>query len=122
LTKEKFLARCANAWDAGLIRPQTLRRLEQAADTFLRLVHCHATGDAFFGDLHQRKIAEDNARLATQSLEQNIKPAMTLANDRHGYDALQISCILSHPCQQCAVDPKAWWTRAGFCNHRKEEE
>jgi len=41
----------------------------------------------------------------------------TLANDVVGYGAVEAAAILNHPCQACATDRTAWWTRAGFCRH-----
>lgn len=46
---------------------------------------------------------------------------MQLANDKLGYDCIYVLAVLTHHCQKCAVDPKAWHTRAGFCPHKKHQ-
>ena len=45
---------------------------------------------------------------------------MTLASDAAGYKLVELAAIFSHPCQECAISPNAWWTRSGWCNHKKE--
>jgi len=39
LTKEDFLARCANAYDVGLITPELMQLLADWTDAMLRLEH-----------------------------------------------------------------------------------
>lgn len=46
----------------------------------------------------------------------------SLANDKLGYDAVQVLAVLVHPCQECAEDPKAWHTRVAFCDHKQNKK
>lgn len=104
MTKAQFLNRCNTAWTAGLIRPSTLKLLDQWIDMVMRLEG---------GQLDMFSDLLDSESRRTGGF------TMKLANDRDGYDIVQLSAILNHPCQQCAEDTKAWWTRTAFCQHKK---
>ena len=114
MTKEEFLARCANAFDAGLCTPQRLRILDRWTDFALRYngVHLGQTGqDRYLFD----HLECESRRTAAKGFQSGHR---TLASDTDGYALIQMSAILNHPCQICAVDPKAWWTRSAMCPHR----
>lgn len=106
LTKEQFLARCANAYDAGLCTPERMRLLERWVDMVMRL------------EGGQTYIFAEMLELERKRLD-GMYPQACLANDQDGYALIQFAAILTHHCQKCAVDPHAWWTRAAFCEHKK---
>lgn len=105
MTRDEFLARCANAYDAGLARDEVLRLLERWAELVARLEG---------GQLH---IVID---LLSQENERTNWFRQNLSGDKDGYDVIQLAAILTHPCQLCATSPNAWWTRSGMCSHREE--
>ena len=105
--KQDFLARCANAFDAGLCTPERLRLLDKWIDAVMRF---EGGQTAYFADF----VADESRRTT------HFHPSRTLANDVDGYALVQIAAILNHPCQTCATDPKAWWTRAAFCDHKRD--
>lgn len=109
LNKRDFLKRCENAWNAGLITPETLRLLNRWLDMVLRLEG---------GQMGIFVAYLNTERFRTQ----NFGPGRTLANDADGYKLIQFAAILNHHCQQCAEDPQAWWTRSAFCPHGVEEQ
>jgi hypothetical protein len=109
LTKQQFLDRCANAFDAGLISESTLGLLDRWTDFVMR----------FEGG--QMNYAIDFLRDEYDRLE-HFHPHKTLANDADGYRVIQFAAILKHHCQQCATNPNAWWTRGCFCDHKKQSE
>lgn len=104
LTKEQFLARCANAYDAGLIRPETIRLLDRWLDFVMRFEGGQMAYAVDFLDQEQRR--------------HGFRSTHTLANDTDGYDLIRLSAIFCHSCQACATDPKAWWTRGAMCPHK----
>lgn len=108
MTKKDFLARCANAYNMGLTQGPILRHLERAYDALFRL-----EGDQFryFVDW----VASEQERTRHFSNEYQ------LANDKLGYNVVQLLAVLTHPCQKCAVDPDAWHTRPAFCSHREDK-
>lgn len=106
MTKEEFLARCANAYDAGLVAPERLVLLDRWIDSVLRFEG---------GQLRYWLDFLENENQRTNGFHH------TLANDADGYALVQFSAILRHPCQQCATDLNAWWTRSAFCEHKKEK-
>lgn len=114
MTKEQFLKRCETIYDKGYFKNRNISSmLRHSADTFMRLRSVYANNPAMFEEInkgHQGNIACD-------ALEYNLDTKRTLANDNDLYEALNIACILDHPCQFCAEDPEAWHTRYGFCNH-----
>lgn len=103
ITRAEFLRRCGNAFDAGLATPEHLRLMEQWIDFVMR----------FEGG--QMGYVADFMEMETRRLEYFHR---TLANDKEGYALVQFAAILTHPCQLCAEDPKAWWTRTAFCPHK----
>lgn len=105
--RDLFLARCATAYDAGLCTPDRLKILQRWAEIVMRLEG---------GQLGYvvEMLAEDSERT------NGFRSGAVLANDSEGYAAVQLMALLNHPCQSCATDPAAWWTRPGFCPHRKE--
>ena len=104
MTKQEFLARCANAWDTGRATPETLRILARWADMVCRLQGGQFGMFMLLAEIERERTGGFNK---------------CLANDGAGYKAVEFTAILTHPCQRCAKDPKAWWTRAAFCDHKK---
>ncbi len=102
MTREDFLARCANAYDSGRVTPMVLEVLQRWADMVMRL-----QGGQW--DIFQELAAEEKKR--TRNFGRK------LANDATGYKAIELMAILCHPCQICAVSSDVWWTRTGFCQH-----
>lgn len=126
----EFLERCANAYDMGLITYQRLHLMEGWLDVVMREGHSrlcdhrsitgpnvqdqwdkvrnfwYRWGELTRLDRNTRNTFGDSGSMAT------------LANDSDGYAIIRFAAILRHPCQQCAVDPEAWHTRSGFCQHR----
>lgn len=107
MTREEFLARCANAWDSGLCTLDRIKLLERWIDMVAR----------FEGG--QTHIFAEHLEAERTRLN-GMYPSSGLANDLDGYALTQLAAILSHHCQTCAADPKAWWTRPGFCQHQKQ--
>ena len=106
MTKPEFLARCANAWDVGLCTPGQLRLMSSWLDFVMRL---EGGQMSYVADFLEQE-AERTDRFHTR----------ILANDQEGYNLQRLAAILVHPCQRCAVDRDAWWTRPAFCEHREE--
>jgi hypothetical protein len=103
MTREQLIARVGNAFDAGLLTPERIRLMSNWLDFVLRFEG---------GQMNYVVDFLESERMRT-GLHQ------TLANDVDGYALIQFAAILTHPCQQCAVDPGAWWTRPGLmCRHR----
>jgi len=108
MTKDQFLKRMANAWDMGLCDPKVLGLAELWCDAIMRLEGGQMNyWNQFF-----------NAECERLDFFASNK---VLANDRDGYKIIQLMAILTHHCQKCAVDPEAWHTRSGFCNHKDEK-
>lgn len=107
MTKEQFLARCANAYDMGLCSDLNLNLLDSWLDAVMRFEGGQLRHWVEF-------LEQENKRL------NGFDSRNTLANDKHWYEIIQIAAILSHHCQECATDPKAWHTRSEFCNHKKD--
>jgi len=107
MTKEEFLNRCATAWEAGLITPETLRLLESWADSVMRLEGGQINFWSQFIEAERRRT-------------DSFHPSRTLANDHTGYKIIQLVSVFTHPCQKCAEDPNAWHTRPKFCPHKEK--
>lgn len=132
MTKEGFLARCATAYDAGLLTPYRLHLMDRWLDVVMREGHSRACdynaiamngryGQGQWEIVHQFWTSYGEvSRLLRNS--DNLNHLATLANDADGYALIQFAAILSHPCQICATDPNAWWTRPGCCRHPMPEE
>jgi len=103
LSRKDFLARCATIYDAHLARPEVLSILSRWTDMMMRL---------------QGGQLEDFARLLMEEHERTGHFYTKLANDKDGYDVIQLAAILTHHCQKCAEDTQAWWTRPAFCDHK----
>lgn len=108
MTKQEFLDRMANAWDMGLCIPQVLRLSEIWCDAIMRFEGGQLD---YFSDF----LSNEKKRL------DRFDSRSTLANDQLGYKVIQFMAIITHPCQKCAVDPEAWHTRSGFCEHKDEK-
>ena len=111
LTKEQFLARCANAWDIGLCTIERLSLLCQWVEAVMRF----EGGQTYLWAEFIAQEVERNGQRPT-----NAGGFAGLANDADGYALVQLTALLNHHCQACAEDPKAWHTRGAFCPHRKE--
>jgi hypothetical protein len=105
MTRDDFLARCANAYDAGLMTPERIRLMDSWLDFVLRFEGGQMNYVADFIEDERRRCRGFHA-------------GHTLAGDINGYALIQFAAILTHSCQICATDPKAWWTRPAFCPHR----
>ena len=109
MTKEQFLARCENAFNVGLCTPERLRLMERWLDFVLRF---EGGQMSFVVDFLAAEKRRNNAPTQDMAIGR-------LAGDADGYALNQFAAILTHHCQECATDPNAWWTRSGFCDHRK---
>jgi hypothetical protein len=107
MTKKQFLARCANAWDAGFCTDDRLKLLERWLDMVMRFEGGQV-------NIFLEEMERERKRL------HGMYSSDVLANDKDGYALIQFAAILTHHCQKCAVDPQAWWTRPGFCEHQKQ--
>lgn len=105
MTKQEFIYRCVTAYDMGLCTEEILNLAEKWTDFVMRFEGGQIKCLADF-------IADEDLRTMS------FHPGKTLANDKLGYQVIQLMAILSHPCQKCATDKTAWHTRAGFCQHR----
>lgn len=102
MTREEFLARCANAFDAGLCTPEHIQLMDRWLDFVMRFEGGQMDFVAQFIEAEYRRLGHFTR---------------TLANDATGYALIQFAAILNHHCQTCATDPQAWWTRGAFCDH-----
>ena len=116
MTKSQFIKRCENAWDMGLITPERLRLMERWCDFVMRFDHTFIGYGQTQGTYVIDFILVEQQRLR----QQDDAWPKTLANDDDGYKVIQFASVLSHPCQVCAEDPKAWHTRTAFCPHKEE--
>ena len=140
MTRDEFLARCELIYDTGHARPEVLGVLARSADALMRYVHYAASAKRCTAedlilisqrghevywrmeaarqqkDIFDNLVEQEVARIEAQSFPETL---MTLANDGPGYAAVEFMAILTHHCQLCATDPHSWWTRPGFCSHRR---
>ena len=104
MSKDDFLARCALAYDVDLITPTTIGLL----DVWIDMVMRYEGSLSPLGGQQQlnyfRDILEDEA-VRTEGFK-NV-----LVSDVEGYKVIKLIAIFSHPCQICATDKDAWWTR-----------
>lgn len=106
LTREQFLERCAAAFDAGRITPESLLILDRWSDMVMRL---EGGQPQYFSEL----LTKESERL------DHFHPHRTLHNDTDGYRVIEFAATLRHPCHICATDPENLWvTRFGFCQHK----
>lgn len=105
MNKEQFLKRCAAIYDAGLATPERLKLLDRWVGGVMRF---EGGQTSYFSDF----VADESMRT------DHFSSSKTLANDTDGYALVQIAAILNQPCQKCAEDTKAWWTRSAFCKHK----
>lgn len=119
MTKEQFLKRCETIYDMGYFKNRNISSmLRNATDTFLRLRSVYAKAPNLFEEIKK----DHQGSIACDALEYELDTQKTLGNDPDLYLALNLSCILDHPCQLCAEDHHSWHTRYGFCNHAKAIE
>lgn len=109
VNKDEFIKRCENIWDSGLASPKRLKLMEAWLDAIMRYEGGQTQNFADF-------LSDEGQRL------EGFKSSKVLANDADGYALIQLAAILTHPCQICAEDRKAWWTRPGFCPHREKSQ
>lgn len=102
LTKEQWLKRCETIYDCI---DGDLNLLDRAIDAIMRL---EGGQMGYWAEFMQEEYKRT----------ERFHEARTLANDKDLYNLLQLTAILNHPCQQCAEDSQAWWTRSAFCNHK----
>lgn len=105
MTKQDLFKRFETAYKMGLLQPEVLQLAERWCDGIMRLEG---------GQFHNFMDIMISERERTRHFATDI----TLGNDRLGYKIIQLFAILTHPCQKCAEDPKAWHTRSAFCNHK----
>lgn len=105
MTKEQFLKRCETIYEMGLADRDVLNLLSNWTDAIMR----YEGGQ--INSFHEIMEKEYNRTHGFSGYE-------TLANDALGYKVIQISAILSQPCQQCAENKNAWHTRTAFCKHK----
>lgn len=80
------------------------KHIERSYDALFRL-----QGNQFHYFMNHMKSEDERTR--------NFSNEFQLANDKLGYDAVRVLAVLTHPCQECAEDPKAWHTRPAYCKH-----
>lgn len=102
--KEAFLRRCANIYDVGLADREILILLNTWVDAVMRFEGGQINTFVDF--------------LLSERQRHGFYSHGTLANDHLGYKVIKFAAILAHPCQKCAEDPNAWWTRSAFCEHK----
>lgn len=128
MTREQFLARCANAYDMGLITPENLRLMERWLDTIMREGHSRLCDHREVVKLvgHDQWISVrqfwysfggEVGRLERNSRKRfgDTGALATLANDEAGYAIIRFAAVLANPCDRCATDPNAWHTRGCNC-------
>jgi hypothetical protein len=105
--RDNLFDRLHNAYNMGLLGPEALELLRDWVNFVMRFEGGQINSIADF-------FARETKRTRGWS--------RTLANDTDGYKLVQLTAILCHPCQKCAVDPNAWHTRYAFCEHQKTSE
>ena len=116
MTKQEFMARCETIWQMGLADDRALWILMRDwLDFVMRFEHTWFSTGQSQGQMCIDFLRDEQARLG------GPYRAKTLGNDDAGYRLQQIAAVLSHHCQQCAEDPKAWHTRSGFCPHKETQ-
>jgi len=105
LTKENLFKRFETAYKMGLLNPEVFNLMERQIDAVMRLEG---------GQFHYWVDFLEAEKRRTE----NFAGHKVLAGDVMGYKAIQLMAILTHQCQKCAEDPKAWHTRAAFCEHK----
>jgi hypothetical protein len=115
LSKEEWLFRCITVYESGFVNDREVTvHLREAADAFIRLRDVYNRHPEYFTE-----IGEDaQGHIAMYNLTASLDSKKSLANDS-AYKAVQMACILDHPCQHCAEDKAAWHTRYAFCDHKK---
>lgn len=113
MTKEEFIKRCETIYTNGHARPEVFALMTRWLDFVMRFEHT-----LFSDGQSQGRTVWDFLDAEKMRLDRRNGSAMTLANDALGYELQQVAAILSHHCQICAEDPKAWHTRSGFCDHK----
>ena len=112
MTRDEFLARCSTLYDMGLATEEQLRLLERWIDFVLRYEHSVLGRGEPQWKYVDEFVAVESARLG------GLWTGTTLTNDKAGYNLVRLAAVLSHPCQICAEDPRAWHSRPAFCTHR----
>ena len=97
-----------NAYDMGLCSFKILEHAEDVCDAVMRLQGGQYN---YWVDF----VEAENKRT------RNFQNQYQLANDTLFYNVIQLMAIMTHPCQKCAEDPKAWHTRSAFCDHREKK-
>jgi hypothetical protein len=105
MKNKALLKRFETAEKMGLLTPEVFKLMERWLDSVMRL-----EGGQFH---HWYSFLESEAERTDR-----FAGHKTLANDNVGYRGIHLMAILTHPCQLCAEDPKAWHTRSGFCPHK----
>lgn len=103
LTKEQWLKRCETIYDC---LDCDLSLLLKAIDSLMRL---EGGQTGYWVEFMESERVRTN----------DFSAHRVLAGDKDLYNLLQMLSILDHPCQQCAEDKDAWWTRSSFCSHNK---
>ena len=127
MTKQELLKRCETIYDMGLMNDGALTSLERGVELLMRITDVAARGTVTISadappqcdnqiEYARDIIAMEAARVRAAAGKGAL---LTLASDQPGYDAVRLAVVLTHPCQTCAEDARAFHTRPGFCEHRK---
>lgn len=120
MTREEFLARCAVAFDAGLLTDARLRLLRDGLDALARIEAAEFGQDRLSAGqqwgIWRRFLDDERHRLRVDERPDYVP---TLANDPDLSALIAFASRLAHPCQECGVDPDAWVERTAFCPHWK---
>jgi hypothetical protein len=119
MTEEEFLNRCKTIYRNGHARPEVFVLMERWLDFVMRFEHTLFSHGQGQGPTVWSFLDMERERLHRVGSERGTAAAMTLANDPLGYELQQVAAILSHHCQKCAEDPRAWHTRSAFCSHKE---
>jgi len=112
MTKDEWLKRCSLAYEMGLIGK------DRTSSNFLtKVIDALIRFEGGQRNQHQNKYWEEFVK---EEKKRTRDWTVVLTSDQLLYSLLIFAHILDHPCQKCGVDPQAWHTRYGFCNHRKE--
>jgi hypothetical protein len=115
LSKEEWLFRCITAWELGFVKDREVTAdLRAAADAFVRFRDVYNRHPEYFAEIEK----DQQGNIGVYNLTISLDDKRSLANDS-AYKAVQMACILDHPCQHCAEDKAAWHTRYAFCDHKK---
>jgi hypothetical protein len=115
VVKRRVAVQVHNCLGIGFVKDREVTAdLRAAADAFVRFRDVYNRHPEYFAEIEK----DQQGNIGVYNLTVSLDDKRSLANDS-AYKAVQMACILDHPCQHCAEDKAAWHTRYAFCDHKK---